>query len=95
MEETWFARSATGTDDLDGDLAEAAMWDVALTDAQVTMLGLGFCPLLVAPEGLVAYWPLLGRFDPEISPVGGFALTLTASPANAVHPIIRRSLQVR
>ena len=50
----------------DGRIAEAAMWNVALTDADVLSLAAGASPLLVRPEGLVAYWPLIGRTSPEI-----------------------------
>jgi len=49
-----------------GRIAEAAIWNVALTDAEVAILADGFSPLLVRPASLVAYWPLIGRYSPEI-----------------------------
>jgi hypothetical protein len=70
----------------DGDMAEAAIWNVALSAADVVALATGVSPLLVQPDGLVAYWPLLGRHDPEIDRVGGFNMTLNAAPIAAAHP---------
>lgn len=69
-----------------GSIAEAGIWDVALTDAEVATLALGYSPLLVRPASLVAYWPLIGRMSPEIDLVGGFDMTLNGSPTTADHP---------
>lgn len=70
-----------------GDIAEAAMWNVALSDSDMASLARGVSPLLVRPESLVAYWPLGGNYSPEIDPVGKFDLTLTGT-AKADHPRI-------
>lgn len=48
-----------------GDLAEAAIWSVALDDAEMAALGKGFDPRLIRPTALVAYWPVLGNLNPE------------------------------
>ena len=40
-----------------GDIAENAVWNVALTDAEVAVLAAGYSPLFVRPQNLVAYWP--------------------------------------
>ena len=72
-----------------GDIAEVAMWNVALTDADALILSKGIPPYLVKGESLVCYWPLLGRYSPEISLLGGFDLTLANAPAVAVHPPMR------
>jgi hypothetical protein len=64
---------------MDGRLAEAAAWNVALADDEIAMLGRGFSPLLVRPQSLVAYWPLFGRQSPEIDPRGRFELTVTGA----------------
>jgi hypothetical protein len=74
---------------LDGAVAEAGIWSAALTDSEVASLAKGFSPLLVRPASLVAYWPLIGRTDPEISLKGGLNLTLSGGPTNADHcPVI-------
>jgi hypothetical protein len=70
---------------LSGLIAEAAIWDVALTDDEVAQLGLGYCPLLVRPDGLVFYAPLVRAVQDVI---GGLTLTATGTPAAAVHPRI-------
>lgn len=53
---------------LNGSLAEAAIWDVALTDDQMRMLAGRRCALRVRPDRLVAtggYWPFYGTGSPE------------------------------
>lgn len=64
-----------------GRLAEIGIWDVVLTDAQVLVLANGVSPLMVEPESLIAYWPLLGRYSPEIDLVGGFDMAVTGATA--------------
>lgn len=71
-----------------GDIAEAAIWDVALTDAEIAMLAKGASPVMVRPASLVSYWPLIGRESPEPDRVGGYNLTLTNAPIAAAHPRI-------
>lgn len=73
----------------DGLIAEVAAWNVALTDAEVAVLATGMSPLAVRPASLVAYWPLIGKYSPEIDVVGGFGMTLTGTPAAAAHPRVR------
>jgi Concanavalin A-like lectin/glucanases superfamily len=41
-----------------GSLSDVAVWNVALTDAEVAALARGMSPLFVRPSGLIAYWPL-------------------------------------
>lgn len=73
-----------------GKLAEVAIWSVALTDAEVAILASGVSPLLVQPASLVSYWPLIGRYSPEIDVAGGNGMTLSASaPVVADHPRVR------
>ena len=69
----------------DGDIAEAAIWSVALDAAEVAALAAGVSPLLVRPSALVAYWPLLGQYAPEIDLWRGNDLTVTGATA-AAHP---------
>lgn len=62
-----------------GAIAEVAIWNIALTDADVASLATGFSPLLIRPESLAFYAPLIGRYSPEIDLVGGINLTLTST----------------
>lgn len=75
-------RTLTPTQAMSGLIAEAAIWNVALTAADVAVLADGFSPLFVRPDALQAYWPLVGRYSPEISvSKGGFDLTVTGAVA--------------
>jgi len=70
-----------------GRIAEAAIWNVALSDAEVASLAKGYSPLFIQPTALVAYWPLIGHATTEIDSVGGFGLTVTGA-TKAAHPRI-------
>lgn len=77
---------------LEGTLAEAAVWNAALTDAEVAALAQGVSPLLIRPSALVNYPPF--RLD-DRDLMGG---TLTSSGDPAIvsgHPnIIMPSAQI-
>ncbi len=67
----------------DGRLAEAAIWNVALTAAEVASLAKGASPATVRPESLVFYAPLVREL---VEVVGGLTMTATGSPTVAAHP---------
>jgi hypothetical protein len=71
---------------LNGGLAEGAIWNVALTDAEVALLARGYSPLLVRPESLVFYAPLIRDTDDDL--VGGLQLTAYNTPSITAHPRI-------
>jgi hypothetical protein len=71
----------------DGDLAECAIWNIALAPADVTLLAAGKSPALVQPGALMAYYKLLGTTAPEPDEKGGTGLTVTGATA-ATHPPI-------
>lgn len=66
-----------------GRIAEAALWNVALTDAEVAILAEGYSPLFVRPQNLMAYWPLIRDTDDDI--VGGYSMTPINTPSVAAH----------
>lgn len=83
-----FTSTASGY--FDGEIAEVAGWGGALVVADALMLAKGFSPLVVQPELLRFYAPLIGKYSPEIDIVGGLSLTLSASaPTTADHPPVR------
>lgn len=84
---TDIGRKANGTDYMDGMIAEAAIWDVALADDEALMLGKGYSPFCVRPQSLVSFWRILGRFSPEVDFVGRFDLTVNG-PTVVAHPRI-------
>lgn len=49
-----------------GKIAEAAIWSVALDAGEIAALAKGFCPLLIRPTSLVAYWDIPGNSSPEL-----------------------------
>lgn len=69
-----------------GDLAEVAVWNVVLTQAEVTLLAAGVSPLMIRPTALVSYAPLLGGVSPEPDGFSYGGYTLTAAPTQSVHP---------
>lgn len=69
-----------------GDAAEIAVWNVALSDADVALAAKPVTPFLVHPESLVFYLPIIGQFSPEIDIVGGLNLALTSAPTASPHP---------
>lgn len=79
---------STASAPYNGKLAEFAIWDVALTDAEVLILAAGFSPLLVRPQSLVHYVPLIGRTSPEIEIIRGNDMAITGATAFPHPPMI-------
>ena len=77
-----------GTVVLAGSVAEATIWNIALSDAQVADLAKGFDPRFIRPDAIVAHWSLMGRSSPEPDFIGGFDMALTGTPGQASHPRI-------
>lgn len=74
-----------------GALAEAAVWNVALTDADMLALNAGVSPLKIRPDALVFYAPLFGRNSPENDVKSNArALAVTGSLPLQAHPRIFR-----
>lgn len=73
------------TDDAKGSIAEAAIWDVALTDDEIAALAKGVSPLLIRPESLKRYWPLLNDAARGQDVTGRGSLTETGTLTKADH----------
>jgi hypothetical protein len=71
-----------------GDIAEVAIWNVALTAGEALALGSGASPLTIRPASLIRYWPFLGINSPEPNPLGTTTMTLTGTSIQANHPPI-------
>ena len=67
----------------DGTIAEAAIWNVALTASEISSLAAGFSPRYIRPASLVFYAPLVGTLQ-ELR--GGVSLTNVNSTTTADHP---------
>lgn len=71
---------------LDGLIAEAAIWNVALTAGEIAELAAGLKPWNIRPSALVAYWPIGGTASPEGDVIGAFPLTVTGAVASDENP---------
>jgi len=73
---------------MSGDIAETAIYNIELTAADIASLASGVSPLLVRPESLVFYSPLIRNEDYDI--VGGVSLSIGGTPEISAHPAIQR-----
>jgi hypothetical protein len=74
-----------------GSIAEVGLWNVALSDAEMAMLGAGMSPLGVRLDALVDYWPLIGVYSPEIDRMSNAnVMSLTGAPTQAAHARVFR-----
>lgn len=71
--------SGSPTQFLNGSIAEAAVWNTALTDEDVMALARGVCPASVMPSALVLYAPLVRGLQDLTS---GLVLTDTGTSAS-------------
>ncbi len=76
----------------DGDVAEVAIWNVQLSQAEIDALAAGVSPLMIRPASLVNYWQLLNsainRMDAayDLANGSGSSVTYTAHPPGIVYP---------
>ena len=73
-----------------GYIAEAGIWNVALTDADALVLAAGYRPTFVKPESLQLYVPLVRDNDEDL--IGGLSLSANGTPTIADHPPIYYSI---
>jgi hypothetical protein len=62
--------NSSTTDYMNGMIAEAAMWVIALSRLDIEALAKGVSPLMIRPEYLAGYWPILGQstLEPDWAP---------------------------
>lgn len=70
----------------DGKIAEIGVWNIALTDADVAILAKGYSPLLVRPEYLLDYIPLIRTEDRGVVAGSAFTSSGAGSLAVGTHP---------
>jgi hypothetical protein len=80
-----FMRRTSDSNYQDGDMAEVAIWDVALDDAEIASLAAGFSPLMVRPASLLSYLPFYGRTTHATDLIRGTDATVTGTTV-ASHP---------
>lgn len=74
---------------IDGGMAEVAVWKKVLTAGDAVSLGSGACPLKVQPASLVTYWKLNGQGSPEIELFNKIEGTINGSVPVREHPAVR------
>lgn len=86
LDTTIFGRTAGGGGvDYVGNVCEVACWNVALDAVEMAALANWVSPLLIRPTGLIAYWPIIGKYDPEIEVRGRRDLTVNGAPPAIAH----------
>ena len=74
-----------GSDHMDGQIAEAAIWNLALGANEIQALANGYPPTKIQSQALKGYWPL-GFSSPEVDWSGnGKTMALTGSPTISDH----------
>jgi hypothetical protein len=82
-------RRLSPTDYMSGLVADAAIWNVALSAAEIAALARGVSPLRIRPGNIAAYWPLFGTAGPEINICGGsYHLTVSGATQAAHAPVM-------
>lgn len=76
-----------------GEIAEVGIWSAALTAAEIASLAKGISPTLIRPASLVAYWPLIGNYSPEIDLRNRFEMTVSGATKEA-HPRVYMPTEV-
>jgi hypothetical protein len=70
----------------DGSIAEAGMWNAALTADEIKRLAKGKPPLDIRPSKLVVYAPVTGTASPEIDVQNNTGFTVSGATAGATNP---------
>ena len=84
---TEIGNDVTNAREMQGGVADAAVWTVALTQGEITALAAGARPPSIRQGSLVGYWPLDGLQSPEPD-LSGFAnnMTLNGTPTFQTGP---------
>lgn len=69
---------------LSGRIAEWGIWNRVLKDSEIKPLGKGYSPRFI-PNGLIMYYPLIGKNSPESDVKGDIPGVVTGAIANS-HP---------
>ena len=80
----------------DGSIAEFALWSVELTAAEHAILGAGYPPILVRPQSLVFYAPLVRNYRDIKGGLNATVPTGHSTPTFVGHPgVIGRTSHLR
>jgi len=79
------AQGIVNTQPLRGTIAEAGIWDAALTDEEIAALARGVSPMRIRPRNLMAHWPVYDESSLIRDLCGTYPLTVNGSPTIADH----------
>lgn len=79
---------SNGSDLFEGYIAEIAIFDTNLSDANVALLAAGDSPVAVDEANLVAYWRMDGSGSTASDYVASATLTYTGSPGSTTGPTV-------
>jgi len=78
FESCYLGSTPAGANDFNGRVAHIAIWDTALSSAQIESLAAGAYPSTIATANLKMYYPCTSATAPGEDIIGGFDLTLAA-----------------
>ncbi len=71
-----------------GDIAHFAIWNIALSGANISSLAAGANPQAIENANLVAYWTITGTASPEVDLINAYELAVTGTSASADNPTV-------
>ena len=74
----------------DGAIGEVAIWAAALTVPEIVALAKGFSPLMIRPDSLLSYWPVLGNDSPEPDYISSLGAGAVGTVPKSEHPEVYR-----
>lgn len=86
------------TDYAAGKIAVVAVWNIALSGADIATLAGGTLPTSVQAANLIAYWPMMSGMSPEPDDIGTLDLTVNGTtfdsgdtpPVGGASPVLSR-----
>lgn len=84
------ALDSTPSNPFFGKIAHAAIWNVALSVAEIMELARGVLPPRIRPSSLKGYWPIWGIDSPELDKSGqGNSLTVNSATEDVSGPPVK------
>jgi hypothetical protein len=89
VNQTRVSNNADGTGGRwNGLIAHVCVWNIALSDANMTALAASTNPQDISPGSIVDYWTLTGNVSPETPTVGADNLTVTGTTFSSDNPTV-------
>ena len=86
------AGDSSPSDEFDGRMTHAGLWNVALTDSEILSLANGADILSIRRGSLINFWPVGGQ-SPEQDVVGNLNLTISGTPTQVAEAPFPRQVR--